>query len=71
MMVTILRMQCLTEIARIEERLDSEFENTIEETGMSIERFQELSLAIQYTPELMQRVQVMIQESAEMQQEAP
>lgn len=56
-------------IAGMEEELDAEFEDAIADAGMTMERFQEINMAIQQNPELMQRAQQMIQESSGMQQQ--
>ncbi len=60
-------------VAEIEERLDAEFEEAVAASGMDSERFMEINMMIQQNPELMQRVQQMIQQEGGMegQQQQP
>jgi hypothetical protein len=58
-------------IEEIEQRLDDDFENAVAESGMDSGRFMEINMLIQQNPELMQRVQQLIQEEGGMQQQQP
>jgi hypothetical protein len=44
-------------IEEVGQEMDNELETVIEEEGMSIERFQEINMAIQQDPSLQQRIQ--------------
>lgn len=57
-------------IADIEQDLDAELEEVINESGMSMDRFQQINMALQQDQELLQRAQEMMQ-AAMMQEQAP
>jgi len=57
-------------IAEIERELDADLEEVINEAGMSMDRFQQINMALQQDQELLQRAQEMMQ-AAMMQQEVP
>ena len=57
-------------IAAIERELDADLEEVINESGMSMDRFQQINMALQQDQELLQRAQEMMQ-TAMMQQEVP
>jgi hypothetical protein len=57
-------------IADIERELDADMEEIINESGMSMDRFQQINMALQQDQELLERAQEMMQ-AAMMQQEAP
>lgn len=55
-------------IDEIEQRLEAQISDAVEDAGMSMERFQELNMAIQQDPALQQQVQQMMMGQQDMQQ---
>ena len=49
-------------IQEVEEGMENLFAQAIEESGMSMERFQEINMAVQQDPQLQQQLQMMMQE---------
>lgn len=56
----------LEKIMEVEERLEPQMVEAIEETGMDMERYQEINMAVQQDPELQQRIQQELQGSGMM-----
>ncbi len=58
-------------IDEIERELDSEMEEILAEAGMSMDRFQEINMALQQDQELLQRAQEMMQGAMMQQEQTP
>ena len=56
----------LQKIMEVEERMEPQMVAAIEETGMSMERYQEINMAVQQDPALQQRIQQELQASGMM-----
>jgi hypothetical protein len=63
--------QASERIEEIEQRLDGDFEDAIAESGIDQDRFMEINMAIQQNPELMQRVQEIMQQEGGMPEQQP
>jgi len=58
-------------IMEVEREMESDMESAIEESGLSIDRFQEINMAIQQDMQLQQRVQEILMEEQSQQQPTP